>query len=90
MDRTKSASELEPQPVPPQEETTIIVRKDTRVQLSKFVKTKRFSSYDEFVRWALAFIGDVPIGVIHSEVRLSYGGGVQVAVTTASEGEKNG
>lgn len=82
--------ELEPQPVPPQQETTIMVNKDTRSQLHKFIRAKRFASYDEFIRWALTFIGDVPIGVIHSELRLSYGGGVRVAVTTSDGENRNG
>ena len=78
-----------PEPViGPTPSTTIPVSKPTRALVQKFVKAKRFKSYDEMLRWIVSFVGDIPVGIIHSNISLGYDNGkIQVDLQVNKRGD---
>lgn len=58
--------------------TSIPLSIKTRDLFSKWRRDKRFNNYDEAVRWLMWFVGEVPIPVIHSNVKLRFNGSLNV------------
>jgi hypothetical protein len=76
-------------PEPISEPTSIPISKSTRDIVQRFVRSKRFKSYDEMLRWIVSFVGDVPVGVIHSNISLGYDNGkVQVDLQVNKRGNR--